>query len=113
MEVMFNKMREITVSEPILYADDLRQVYLIKSDEDITLKQLEGVKDLNTQLVVNTNEPIIGQISGCKDTNIFISIVNMPVLIENETQIKVDIYNNSYFKGISIKKGEVLGTLII
>lgn len=106
-------MREITVSEPILYADDLRQVYLIKSDEDITLKQLEGVKDLNTQLVINTNESIIGQISGCRDANIFISIVNMPVLIENETQIKVNVYNNSYFKGVSIKKGDILGTLTI
>lgn len=106
-------MREITVSEPILYADDLRQVYLIKSNEDVTLKQLEGIKDLNTQLVVNTNEPIVGQISGCKDTNIFISIVNMPILIENETLIKVNVYNNSYFKGVSIKKGDILGTLTI
>ena len=37
----------------------------------------------------------------------------MPVLLEGKTQIKVNVYNNSYFKGISIKKGDILGTITI
>ena len=106
-------MIEFETNEQILFGDSSSQVYLIRAAEDIKLKQLEGKKNVLTQLVVKTNEPRIGFISGCNETDTFISIINMPVLLEGETNIKVNIYNNSYFKGISISKGDVLGTLTI
>ena len=112
---MANKQEpfEFESSEDILFADDNFQVYELRSAESFNLKQLEGKKNVLTNLIIKTNKPRIGMISGAEDSNIFISIVNMPIMITDETQIKVNIYNNSYFKGISVQKGDILGTLTI
>lgn len=106
-------MIEFESTEPILFGDNNSQVFLIKAAENIKLRQLEGKKDVLTQLVINTSEPRIGFITGCKEADIHISIVNMPIFLENETVVKVNIYNNSDFRGINILKGDILGTLII
>lgn len=106
-------MEELKINESILYADDNFQVYTLRSAENFNLKQLESKKDVLTLLEVETTKPRIGIISGSSETNEFIGIVSMPVLLKDKQQIKVNIYNNSYFKGISIKYGDILGTITI
>lgn len=103
----------IEANESILIADDNFQVYNLYSAENFNLKQLESKKNVLTTLEINTYKSRIGIISGSNESSDFISIVSMPVLLEGKTQIKVNVYNNSYFKGISIKKGDILGTITI
>lgn len=105
--------REMKVNDYMVFADDNFQIFDLVAEENCVLRQLDSrsvkvsfktqYEDLEYRLVLITN-------SVNADPQINVRTVFTPLY--NNMDLRVCVYNNSNFRGLTIKKGDILGSVV-
>lgn len=114
----------ININCELVYADDKYQIYDMLSDENITLRQLECAKvKVNLKIEFenpilkmefeNSDDYILAFFTNSNNANEQINVKNSFMPITNNGSYCVTIYNISNFKGLTIKKGDIIGSVVI
>ena len=107
--------KEIHINSSLMFADEKYQIYQLISNEDVTLRQLDS-KKVTVDLQISYEDPEkyrLVLITNHPDANSQISVRNefIPLYAE-KYPFQICIYNNSNFKGLTIHKGDILGSLV-
>lgn len=105
----------ININCELVYADDKYQIYDMLSDENITLRQLECAK-VKVNLKVEFENPddyMLSFFTNSNNANEQINVKSSFIPMVSGGNYYITIYNISNFKGLTIKKGDIIGSVVI
>ena len=105
--------KEMKVNSRMIFADDKYQIFDLISSETVNLRQLDS-KYINVDFSAEfeQNEVKLVLLTNSVNSDTQINVRNMFIPIMNKEPISVCIYNNSNFKGLTIHKGDVIGSIV-
>lgn len=105
--------KEMTVNCDMIFADDKYQIFDLISSEDVNLRQLDSkyVK-VDFKAEFENNDVKLVLITNSINSDAQINVRNMFIPIMNNKPISICIYNNSNFKGLTIHKGDIIGSIV-
>lgn len=104
---------EMKVNCEMVFADEKYQIFDLISSEDVNFRQLDSkYVNVDFKAEFENDESVLVLVTNSLNSNPQINVRNMFIPITNNKSISICVYNNSNFKGLSIHKGDVIGSIV-
>ena len=104
---------EMNVNCEMVFADEKYQIFDLISSEDVNFRQLDSkYVSVDFKAEFENNESVLVLVTNSLNSNPQINVRNMFIPITSNKPISICVYNNSNFKGLSINKGDVIGSIL-